>query len=43
MISPQEVDENSLASDWIPTGIDKRNKKIMIVTIVDPDLFQVKN
>jgi hypothetical protein len=27
----------------IPIGMDKYNKKIMIVTIRDPDLFRVKN
>jgi hypothetical protein len=27
--------------DWIPTGIDKCNKKIMGATIRDPDLFRV--
>jgi hypothetical protein len=27
----------------IPNGIDKYNKKIMIVTIRDPDLFRVEN
>jgi hypothetical protein len=27
----------------IPIGMDKYNKKIMIVTIRDPDLFRVEN
>jgi hypothetical protein len=27
----------------IPNGIDKYNKKIMIVTVRDPDLFRVEN
>jgi hypothetical protein len=27
----------------IPIGIDKYNKKIMIVTITDSDLFQIEN
>jgi hypothetical protein len=29
--------------DWILIGIDKYNKKIMITTIRDPDLFRIKN
>jgi hypothetical protein len=29
--------------DWIPTGIDEYNKKIMVANIKDPDLFRVKN
>jgi hypothetical protein len=27
----------------IPIGMDKYNKKIMVVTIRDPDLFRVEN
>jgi hypothetical protein len=26
-----------------PIGMDKHNKKIMIITIRDPDLFRVEN
>jgi hypothetical protein len=27
----------------IPIGMDKYNKKIMIITVRDPDLFRVEN
>jgi hypothetical protein len=34
---------HSFSADWIPTGIDEYNKKIMLASIKDPDLFRVKN
>jgi hypothetical protein len=41
-------EENNTQSSFvsmgsIPIGMDKYNKKIMIVTIRDPDLFRVEN
>jgi hypothetical protein len=34
---------HSFPPDWIPTGIDKYNNKMMIATIRNPDLFQDKS
>jgi hypothetical protein len=34
---------HSFPPDWTPTGIDEYNKKIMVASIKDPDLFRVKN
>jgi hypothetical protein len=33
---------HSFPPDWIPTGIDEYNKKIIVASIKDPDLFRVK-
>jgi hypothetical protein len=37
------VSPHSFTENYIPTGIDKYNKKIMVVSIKDPDLFRVNN
>jgi hypothetical protein len=34
---------NSFLPDYIPTGIDRYNKKIMIGTTRDPVLFWIRN
>jgi hypothetical protein len=34
---------HSFPADHIPTGIDEYNKKIMVASIKDPDLFWVGN
>jgi hypothetical protein len=34
---------HSFPADLIPTGIDEYNKKIMVDSIKDPDLFRVNN
>jgi hypothetical protein len=34
---------HSFPADLIPTGIDEYNKKIMVASIKDPDLFRFNN
>jgi hypothetical protein len=48
-ISSAPIEKNPLpeasfvSTGSIPIGIDKYNKKIMIIIIRDPDLFRVEN
>jgi hypothetical protein len=39
----KSVEASFVSTGSIPVGMDKYNKKIMIVTIRYPDLFRVKN
>jgi hypothetical protein len=41
--SPRTPQASFVSTGSIPIGMDKYNKKIMIVTIRDPDLFRVEN
>jgi hypothetical protein len=45
-LNPMEVNKpqaSFVSTGSIPIGMDKYNKKIIIVTIRDPDLFRVEN
>jgi hypothetical protein len=43
MAADKPSEQDAFPSDWIPTEIDKYNKKIMIVTTRDMDLLRVEN
>jgi hypothetical protein len=38
----EPTEASFVSTGSIPIGMDKYNKKIMIVTIIDPDLFRVE-
>jgi hypothetical protein len=43
LVADKPSEQDAFPSDWIPTEIDKYNKKIMIVTTRDMDLLRVEN